>query len=83
MANSTSTPGALERKTLEESEGQIEDCKVGAGDWLVQNFEPNKDSTGVNHHIHSPTSISERPSTNESEQKLFNLWSHGWSSRPA
>ena len=28
--------------------GVTEDCKDGAGDWLVQNFELNKDSTCVN-----------------------------------
>ena len=50
--NPTSTPGALESKSLEESEGQIEDCKIGAGDWLVQNLELNKDSTSVNCQVH-------------------------------
>ena len=31
--------------------GVIEDCKDGAGDWLVKNFELNKDSTCVNFQI--------------------------------
>ena len=71
--NPTSTPGALESKSLEESEGQIEDFKIGAGDWLVQNFESKKDSTSVNCQVHQrvvqrylrPTKVNRKCSVRE------------------
>ena len=43
---------SLESKTSKEHEWQIEECKVGAGDWLVPSFELNKDFTFENYQLH-------------------------------
>ena len=37
--NHTFTSGTSEGKTANDKEAQLEDCKVGAGDWLAQNFK--------------------------------------------
>ena len=39
----TFTSGASESKTAKENEGHVEDCKVGAEDWLAHKFELSKD----------------------------------------
>ena len=43
---------ASEGNTSKACEGQIEDCKVGGGDWFEKNFEWNTDSTCVNYQSH-------------------------------
>ena len=50
--NRTFTAGASESNTSTTYEEYVEDCKVGAEDWPVQNFELTKDSTMANHQIH-------------------------------
>ena len=50
--NHTCTAGASESKTSSTGEEHTEDCKVGAEDWPVQNFELSKDSTIANCQIH-------------------------------
>ena len=45
----TPTPGVRESKTSKEYGGRIEECKVGAGDWLVQTFEMNQNSASVSY----------------------------------
>ena len=42
----------VRKDTSKACSGQIEDCTVGAKDWLVQNLELSEVSTFVNHHIH-------------------------------
>ena len=48
----TFTAGASESNTSTTCEEHVEDCKVGAEDWPVQNFELSKHSTMANHQIH-------------------------------
>ena len=59
-----------ESKTAKENEGHIEDCKVGAGDWLAQNFELGKDFILANYQD-SPDSGVHASSTHESEKDDF------------
>ena len=65
--NRTSTPGRKEskKKLRRSTEGNIEECKVGAGHFLVQNLELNKDSISVNHqvqHHFQPTKVERKSS---------------------
>ena len=61
----------LEGKTLNPFARHIEDCKVGAEVWLVQNFGLRKDFGFVNCQIHQPVFPSHRQRTKVTRRTSF------------
>ena len=66
--NHTFTSGASEGKTSTTCTKHNEDCKVGAEDWLAQNFELSNDFTLAKLPYLSDSSVS-APSTNEGDEE--------------
>ena len=69
--NHTFTSGTSESKTANDKEAQLEDCKVGAGDWLAQNFDPSKDFNMANCQIHRSAEFMPRQPTKVTRTTLI------------
>ena len=69
--NHTFTSGTSESKTSNDKEAQLEDCKVGAGDWLAQNFDLSKDFNVANCQIHQTAEFMPRQPTKVTRTTLI------------